>query len=264
MVVDLWHRRITRSHPFAHALRSLRAYRSRHRQTVERAVTIRAKQHYRRRREALRKISAAISAIGRPFVHTGSFEKVWRMHRALALHTYADDYTLWINSYHRQLKKLLKNRLKEGSYKVFAKATAIVEDTRQKATLHMGAPERDEYRSKRQYEHAYRVWSKRQMSEFANTEDEWLAIDENGTLTKRFRLNINVFEDNAAQRRSHTIASQADVRKALTELPTRYIEKLEAMEYIKFVKGEWLQAELATYVPLTGAAHATITSIHYQ
>ena len=30
------------------------------------------------------------------------------------------------------------------------------------------------------------------------------------------------------------------------------------MEYIKFVKGEWLQAELATYVPLTGAAHAAL------
>ena len=44
----------------------------------------------------------------------------------------------------------------------------------------------------------------------------------------------------------------------LTELPTKYIEKLEATEYIKFVKGEWLQAELATYVPLTGAAHAAL------
>ena len=98
------------------------------------------------------------------------------MHRAFALQKYADDYTLWINSYHRQLRKLLSNRLKEGAYKVFAKATAVVEDTRQKATLHMGAPERDDYRSKRQYDHAYRVWSKRQMSEFANTEDEWLAI----------------------------------------------------------------------------------------
>ena len=258
MVVDLWHRRITRSHPFAHALRSLRAYRARHRQAVERAVAIRAKQHHRRCRVALKRVNTAVNATGRPFVHQGSFEKVWRMHRAFALQKYADDYTLWINSYHRQLRKLLSNRLKEGAYKVFAKATAVVEDTRQKATLHMGAPERDDYRSKRQYDHAYRVWSKRQMSEFANTEDEWLAIDENGTLTKRFRLNINVFEDNAAQRRAHTIASQADVRKALTELPTKYIEKLEAMEYIKFVKGEWLQAELATYVPLTGAAHATL------
>ena len=93
MAVDLWHRRITRSHPFAHALRSLRAYRARHRRAVKRAITIRAKQHHHRRRGALKKISAAINATSRPFVNKGSFEKVW-MHRALALHMYADDYTL--------------------------------------------------------------------------------------------------------------------------------------------------------------------------
>ena len=85
------------------------------------------------------------------------------------------------------------------------------------------------------------MWSTRKISEFASSDDEWLAIDENGTLVKRFRLNINIFEDNTTQRRSQTIASQADVRSVLTELPTKYIEKLEAKEYLKFVKGEWLQ-----------------------
>eukprot|EP00966_Prymnesium_polylepis_P190955 4425241-Prymnesium_polylepis.1 len=192
MAVDLWHRRITRSHPFAHALRSLRAYRAHHRHAAERAVTIRAKRQHRIRRGALKQISAAVSVIGRPFVHKGSFQKVWRLHRALPVQKNADDYTLFIHSYHRQLRRLLNNRLKEGSYKVFAKAAAVVEDTRQNAALQAGAPERDGYRTQRQYDHAYHMWSTRKISEFASSDDEWLAIDENGTLVKRFRLNINI------------------------------------------------------------------------
>ena len=76
MAVNLWHRRITRSHPFAHALRSLRAYRARHRQAVERAITIRAKQRHHRRRGALKEISAAVKTAGRPFVNKGSFDGI--------------------------------------------------------------------------------------------------------------------------------------------------------------------------------------------
>ena len=70
-------------------------------------------------------------------------------------------------------------------------ATAIVEDTQQNAALHTSAPNRYDYSTERQYERTDNAWSTRTILSLQVT-----------TMSGLQSMNINVFEDNAAKRRS--------------------------------------------------------------